>query len=91
MATLLHKNPCPGGHENYNFGGPFIGYHYYILSLYGLFTEVEKSFFFKEIHQFYTFYPKLPPLGVGWGVIKLTISCLFTIQMLHKIWLRLVQ
>ena len=21
-----HKNPCPGGHEIYNFGGPFLEY-----------------------------------------------------------------
>ena len=35
MAMPLHKNPCPGGHETYNFGRPFPGLHYYILSLYG--------------------------------------------------------
>ena len=28
MATPLHKNPCPGGHEIYNFGRPFLGHHY---------------------------------------------------------------
>ena len=22
---LLHKNPCPRGHEIYNFGRPFLG------------------------------------------------------------------
>ena len=31
MAMLLHKNPCSGGHEFYNFGRPFIGHHYYTL------------------------------------------------------------
>ena len=35
MAMPLHKNPCPGGHEIYNFGRPFLGLHYYTLSLYG--------------------------------------------------------
>ena len=30
MATPLHKNPYPGGHEIYNFGRPFLGHHYYI-------------------------------------------------------------
>ena len=28
MATLQHKNPCPGGHEIYNLGRPFLGHHY---------------------------------------------------------------
>ena len=29
-----HKNPSPRGHEIYNFGGSFLGYHYlYILNL----------------------------------------------------------
>ena len=35
MATPLHKKPCHGGHEIYNFGRPFLGHHYYTLSLYG--------------------------------------------------------
>ena len=56
MATPLHKNPCPGGHEIYNFGRPFRGHHYYTLSLSDLCLGVE---IFKEIHQFYTFYPKI--------------------------------
>ena len=30
MATFLHKNPCPGGNEIYNFCRPFLGHHYYI-------------------------------------------------------------
>ena len=33
MATPLHKHPCPGGHEIYSFGRPFLGYHNYTLSL----------------------------------------------------------
>ena len=36
---------------------------------------------FKEIQQFYTFYPQLPPLWVG--VMKFAIFCLCTLQMLH--------
>ena len=31
MATSKHKNPCPGGHEIYNFGRPFLCHHYYII------------------------------------------------------------
>ena len=33
-----HKNPYPGGHEIYNFGTPFLGHQYYLLSLYELFV-----------------------------------------------------
>ena len=33
MAMLQHKNPCPEGHEIYNFGRPFFDYHYYTISL----------------------------------------------------------
>ena len=29
----MHKNPCLRGHEIYKFGRPFLGHHYYILSL----------------------------------------------------------
>ena len=29
MATPLHKNPSPGGHEIYNFGRPFLVHNYY--------------------------------------------------------------
>ena len=33
MTKLLHKNPCPGSHEIYNFGRPFLCHHYYIFIL----------------------------------------------------------
>ena len=33
MATPWHKNTCPGGHEIYNFGRPFLGHYTYMLSL----------------------------------------------------------
>ena len=33
MATPLQKNPYTGGHEICNFGSPFIGHHYCILSV----------------------------------------------------------
>ena len=33
MATPQHKKPCPIGHEIYNFGRPFLGHDYYIISL----------------------------------------------------------
>ena len=28
MATSLHKNPCPGGHEIYNFGFVYLNRMY---------------------------------------------------------------
>ena len=45
MATPKHKNPCPGGHEIYNFGRPFLGHHYYILGLSDQCLGVEKKIF----------------------------------------------
>ena len=64
MATPLHKNPCPRGHEIYNFGRPFLCNYFYILGLSDLCLGVEKKIF-KEIMQFhnvtYIFTPKLPP------------------------------
>ena len=47
----LAQEPCPRGHEIYNFGGPFRGHHYYILSLSNLCLGVEKKIF-KEIMHF---------------------------------------
>ena len=52
MMTLQHKNPCPGGHENYNFGGPLLGHDYKTLSLSDLCLGVEKKIF-KEIMYFH--------------------------------------
>ena len=52
MVTSLHNNPCPGGHKIYNFGGPFLCHHYYILSLSDPSLGVEKKIL-KEIMHFY--------------------------------------
>ena len=41
----LAQELCPGGHEIYNFGRPFLGHHYYILSLSDLYLGVEKNVF----------------------------------------------
>ena len=51
MATPLHKNPCPWGHEIYNFLASFLGHHNYIFSLSNLCLEVEKIL--KEIMHFH--------------------------------------
>ena len=40
-----HKNPCPGGHEIYNFGRPFLGYHHLVLSLSEVCLGVEEQIF----------------------------------------------
>ena len=52
MATAQHKNPCPGGHEIYTSGRPFLCHHKYtfIHCFSELWPEVESVF--KEIHQF---------------------------------------
>mgnify|MGYP003692425057 CR=1 FL=1 len=44
MATPYYKNPCPEGHEIYNFGRPFLGNHYYILSLSDMHGSREEDF-----------------------------------------------
>ena len=49
MATLYRKNPCPGGHESYNFGRPFLGHHHYIYSLSDLCLGVKKKIFTQKI------------------------------------------
>ena len=59
-ATPLHKNPCPRGHEIYNFGRPFLGYHYYILSLSDLCLGVEKKIFKEKVHFYYITYMATP-------------------------------
>ena len=42
MTTPLHKNPCPEGHEIYNFGRHFFGHHNYTLCLFTVnFTECD--------------------------------------------------
>ena len=47
----LAKNPCPGGHEIYNFGRPFLGQHYYIHSLSDLCLGIK--IFFKGLMYFH--------------------------------------
>ena len=44
-------HPCPGGHEIYHFGRPFLGHHYNTLSLSYLSLGVEKII--KEIMHFH--------------------------------------
>ena len=50
MTTPQHKNPCPRGHEIYNFGRPFLGHHYYILGLSNLCLGVEQKMLKEKMH-----------------------------------------
>ena len=74
MTTPWHKNPCPRGHEIYNFGRPFLGHHYYILGLSDLCLEVERKIL-KEIIYFHymTYMATLLFKNPAPGVMKLTI------------------
>ena len=60
MVTPLHNNPFSGGHEIYNFGGPFLCHHYYILSLSDLCLGVEKKIFKEIMHFYYMTYMAMP-------------------------------
>ena len=51
MVRPLHKNPSPGGHENYHFGRLFLGHNCFILSLSDLCLGIEKKIL-KEINFF---------------------------------------
>ena len=39
----LAQKPCPGDHKICNVGTPFLGHHYYTLSLFDLCLGVEKK------------------------------------------------
>ena len=88
-----------GGHEIKHFGKSFLGHHNYTLSLSQPCPWVENEIFkepcpwvekeiFKEIHQFYTFSPKLPPPGGGGHEIYNFLSPCPT-NATYQIWLRL--
>ena len=63
MVRHYHIDPCTRDHEIYNFGRPFLGHHYYKLSLSDPCPGVRKKTF-KDIHLFYTFYSSsISPLG----------------------------
>ena len=56
MATPLHKNPCPRGHEIFNFVIPFHGHQNYILILSVLCLGVD-TIFEKIMHFHYMLIP----------------------------------
>ena len=59
-ATPQHKNRCPRVHENYYFRRPFIGHHYFILSLSELCLGIEMKIFKEIIHFNYMIYIATP-------------------------------
>ena len=89
-ALAQESLPCPGGHEIYNFGGPFLGHHYYNLNLPDLCLGVEKKIF-KEIMYFHymtymaTPSKRIPALGacnlqfwwtLPWSSLLLHLVCM---------------
>ena len=64
MATPQHKNPCPRGHEIYNFGRPFVCHHFYIL-VFQINAWEQRRRFLKIYSNFTLFTLQLPPLLVG--------------------------
>ena len=54
MTMAQYKNSCPKGHKIYNFGRPFLGHHYYILSLSDLCMGADKKIFKEIMHFHYT-------------------------------------
>ena len=65
LATLKHMNTWPGVHEIYNYGRPFLGHLYNILSLSDLCPGVEKKTL-KNYINFTLFTQKLCP--IEWGL-----------------------
>ena len=60
MATPEHKNPCPWGHEIYNFGRPFLGHNNYIFGLSDQCLRVEKKIVKEIMHFHYMTYMATP-------------------------------
>ena len=63
MDTPEHKNAYPGSHEIYYFDRPFLGYHFYALSLSESWTRVEKNAF--SLNDLYGHAPAQDPLLQG--------------------------
>ena len=50
------QEPLPIGHESFIFGRPFLGLHFYVLSLSDLCLGVEKKIFIEIMHFHYMTY-----------------------------------
>ena len=89
IVTLYHKNPCPGGHEMYNFGRPFLDHH---AILYAQFVWCipgdREEFFLKNYINFKRFLLKIISPWGGRGSWNFLFS--YLTDATHQIWLRLV-
>ena len=85
MVMPKHKNPCPGRHEIYNFGRPFLGNHYYLLSLSDLCLDLRNT-----CTSILHFLPQNYLLGGGGHEIYNFLSPYHT-DATYQIWLRLAQ
>ena len=81
---VIVQKPLPWGHENLLLLQTLSSFLYIFSSL-NSFQE-QRSRSFQKYICFTLFTPKLSPIGVaGRGVIKVTISCLFILQILNTI------
>ena len=86
MTMPKHRNPCPGGHEITKFGRQLLGYHYYIhvTILSDLCLWVKKTIFKKNnAFSLWIIWTQPSTRTPVFGIMKFTISCPFTLQMLH--------
>ena len=60
MSTPQQKNPCPWGHDIYNFDRPFLGHHYCILSLSDICMGVEQTILKQIMHFHFMTYIATP-------------------------------
>ena len=77
MTSLQHNNPCTWVRELNNFGRPFLGYLYFLLSLSHLRAREDSN-----INKFSTLIQNHYSSSPGKG-LKFTISHLFPIHVLH--------
>ena len=60
ITMPMHKNPALGVMKKYNFGRPFLCYHYYILGFSELCLAVEKKIVKEKMHFHYMTYMATP-------------------------------
>ena len=80
MTMPQCKNSCPKGHKIYNFGRPFLGHHYYILSLSDLCLGADKKIFKEIMHFHYVIYDHTPaqePLPRGNPFLVISTICMY--------------
>ena len=76
------RTPVSGVMKIYDFGRPFLGHHYYTISLSGPGPREEKI-----LKKYINFTPKLPPLGLGCHEIYNFLSP-YPGDVTYQIWLK---